>query len=199
MNLECNYAAYISGKIYEGLIRAVDKPSEIELKYSSLLSHLILFQHKYEWSLDLQLKFYDKNAMAFMVQRWCHILDRMCEATDYLMYHQHFVIRMMSWLGVIMSRVPSKVMEFLRIKENRMDDQGRLNFVDCFLFSDHTIIKVYGYPQSPHQFPIYVSHRLAFLKFIWKMLWTQKLHLAKQRKGSSIPKYMRFGELAIGC
>lgn len=83
-------------------------------------------------------------------------------------------------MGVKLARLPRDIVQILRVKSARAEGieypEGFFthNFGDFFFYSNCTLIRVYGCNQASHMLPIIVSPRLAFIEFIWQMLWSEK-------------------------
>lgn len=73
------------------------------------------------------------------------------------------------------------------------------NLGDFFFYSNFTLIRVYGCNQAPHMLPIIVAPRLAFIEFIWQMLWSKKDQIRTKKKGQHLPLMVKFNEFNVGC
>lgn len=67
VNLEYDFSSYIEEEIYQGPIKVREHGGIVVFKYYSLLCHLIMYQHKYEWDDKIKLKFFDNEGKKFPI------------------------------------------------------------------------------------------------------------------------------------
>lgn len=72
------------------------------------------------------------------------------------------------------------------------------NFGDFFFYPDCAVIGIYGFPQTPHVLAFIVLPRLAFIEFMWQILWTKREMVRDTRKGQHLPRTIVFEDLSIG-
>lgn len=106
-------------------------------------------------------------------------------------------------LGVRIPRPPHNIIKIMRIRrckaKNIVYPEGAFshNFGDFFFYTNCTMIRVYGCDQAPHFLLVVVSPRLAFIEFIWKMLWMEKEHV-RTKKGKHLPRFTVYREFWVG-
>lgn len=57
---------------------------------------------------------------------------------------------------------------------------------DWFMFRHHTIIRLYGFTETPYIFPSFMTSRLFSIEYIRKRLFTEKEQFLKARNGCNI-------------
>lgn len=124
---------------------------------------------------------------------------------DFYVFFDHFVMKILTRLGVVLPRLPKQIIKILKIRSYKADGlvypEGTFthNFGDFFFYGNCTIIRIYGYEKGPHVLPIVVSPRLTFLKTFWKMMWMEREQIKSDRKGKFLPSVTIFDEFSVGC
>lgn len=146
------------------------------------------------------------TGLPWPVQRWTQVWDKRSKFGDfYNVLFDHFVMKILTRLGVVSPRLPKEIIKVLRIKSYMTNgfvySKGAFthNFGDLFSYENCTIIRIYGCEQGPHVLPIIVSPRLEFLEFIWKMMWMEREQISSDRKGNFIPRVTIFNDFSVGC
>lgn len=102
-----DFASAIHERIHEGLVRAENKDTKLEFFHYSLVCHLILYQNRAYWGLELRIKTNDPyTGLPWPVQRWTHVWDKGSKFGVFCVFFDHFVMNIFTRLRVVLPRLP---------------------------------------------------------------------------------------------
>lgn len=84
-----------------------------------------------------------ENGVMLPIQNSCYIWDGKYNESDYGVFWDDFVIRLIAQLGFPTPRLPQSLMDVMRPLQYKPNQGFTHNYADWFLMPQHTIIRVY--------------------------------------------------------
>lgn len=164
-----DYVALVHRLIDISLTKAKKDLSDTSFRHYSVLMHMVLYFgcERGMWSEELKIQQFDHEGQPLPIQLWMSIWDSRFARAKYAYFQEYFVKVIFRMFNHSCGHSLSiKIKIFLRPKNNGGPNTVKHNWGDWYCYSNATIIRVYGFEDTPFTLPRTMSGRLAYLEIV---------------------------------
>jgi len=164
-----DYAQFIVDRMHEQLTIL---PTERVFKYSSVLFHMFLYYQTNKFPLKIQKL--DTKGKGRSVIFWTPLVHKF--STSYKIFINSFVYPVMNMLtSKIQPKISLEIKRVLQLAKNSKVE-------DCYLYHNHTKIRIYGCELAPYKLPEYLPMRIFSLEYFRKIISADEVNFLAPRK-----------------